>query len=210
LGGADLSRPASYVFTDFERSEINRFGRDTGCHTCGARDPGTRTGNWIADHQLPGGVNWKALPQRLYPHCLSCKKMQAFTIKDIVTRTGRSADFEASPSCTIFVSDILGGEIPEPTRVGNCWFTSSCVAIGCISFMDGEAKVTLNAGEPDAATRMPVFDGFINTPRRLLIVSTPENNILLRSRVPNIRTRVRIFTNHPSEPDKIDIFFDQD
>ena len=136
--------------------------------------------------------------------------MQGLAIKHIVTRNGRSADFEASPSCTIFVSDILGGEIPEPTRVGNCWFTSSCVAVGCLSFMDGNTKVTLDSGKPDLGSRTLEFDGFIDTPRRLLIVSTSENNILLRSRVVDIRTRVRILTSHPSEPDQIDIFFDQD
>lgn len=204
-----MSRRSSYIFNDYERREINRIGSETGCHSCGAKGPGTKSGNWIADHQPPGGINWRARPQRLYPHCLTCKKRQGLIIKDLVARAGRSSEFEASPSCTIFVADLfLSGEIPEANSVGNCWFTPSCVAIGCISFMDGEAKLTLKTGEPDLTAGTPVFDGFIKTPSRVLVVSTPENNILMQSGVPNFRTRVQIWTNDPTEPDEIDIVFD--
>src|SRR5215467_11776523 len=37
-------------FTAFERAEINRFGYNAGCHTCGIRNPGTHSGNFVPDH----------------------------------------------------------------------------------------------------------------------------------------------------------------
>jgi RHS repeat-associated protein len=40
-------------FTPGERDAINAQGRDTGCHTCGSTDPGTKSGNFVPDHQPP-------------------------------------------------------------------------------------------------------------------------------------------------------------
>src|SRR5262249_37435967 len=62
--------------TAFERAEINRFGYNTGCHTCGIRNPGTHSGNFVADHQPPTALNHFGRPQRLYPHCLTCSLRQ--------------------------------------------------------------------------------------------------------------------------------------
>jgi hypothetical protein len=59
-----------------EREEINRIGRESGCHTCGNKNPGTNSGNFVADHQLPNVRNPKGRPQRLYPQCLTCSNRQ--------------------------------------------------------------------------------------------------------------------------------------
>jgi len=63
-----------------ERNELNRIGRTTGCHTCGATDPGTHRGNFVGDHQLPNAMNPFGREQRLYPQCLSCSKQQGLWI----------------------------------------------------------------------------------------------------------------------------------
>jgi hypothetical protein len=63
-------------FTAAERREINRIGSETGCHTCGTKDPGTRFENFVLDHQPPTAWNPLGLPQRLYPQCLSCSSKQ--------------------------------------------------------------------------------------------------------------------------------------
>jgi hypothetical protein len=59
-------------FTSTERAEINRIGNETGCHTCGTTDPGTKSGNFIVDHQppvalAPGGTQFQG-----YPQCTNC------------------------------------------------------------------------------------------------------------------------------------------
>lgn len=59
-----------------EREEINRIGKERGCHACGNKEPGTRSGNFVADHQLPNARNPKGRPQRLYPQCLTCSNRQ--------------------------------------------------------------------------------------------------------------------------------------
>ena len=63
-------------FTAEERLEINRIGSETGCHTCGTRDPGTTSGNFVPDHQPPNALNSLNRSQRLYPQCLSCSYSQ--------------------------------------------------------------------------------------------------------------------------------------
>jgi hypothetical protein len=63
-------------FTASERREINRILNQTGCHTCGTFNPGTRTGNAVPDHQVPTAWNPHNRPQRLYPQCLSCSGRQ--------------------------------------------------------------------------------------------------------------------------------------
>lgn len=63
-------------FTPSERSEINRIGSETGCHTCGRTDPGTSSRNFVPDHQPPNARNPSGRPQRLYPQCLTCSRRQ--------------------------------------------------------------------------------------------------------------------------------------
>jgi hypothetical protein len=63
-------------FTTEERREINRIGSETGCHTCGVFVPGTGSGNFVPDHQLPNARNPLGWSQRLFPHCVTCSSFQ--------------------------------------------------------------------------------------------------------------------------------------
>lgn len=72
------ARGSEREFTPAEREEINRIGYKYGCHTCGTKNPGTQSGNFIPDHQSPNAVNRIAGgQQRLYPHCAACSWRQA-------------------------------------------------------------------------------------------------------------------------------------
>jgi hypothetical protein len=59
-----------------ERVENNENGDESGCHTCGTKDPGTRLGNYVLDHQPPTALNLFGSAQRLYPQCLACSWRQ--------------------------------------------------------------------------------------------------------------------------------------
>ena len=80
------ARSPARRFTRAEREEINRIGRDSGYHTCGTRDPGTRLGNFIVDHQLPTGLRRPPARQSLVPHCLECSLRQGGTVSQILRR----------------------------------------------------------------------------------------------------------------------------
>ena len=61
--------------TKAQQREINGEGEELGCHTGGCEDPGTKSGNWVGDHQPPTKTNTGA-SARLYPQCLfhSCQQ----------------------------------------------------------------------------------------------------------------------------------------
>ncbi|WP_251962127.1 RHS repeat-associated core domain-containing protein [Pseudomonas sp. Marseille-Q5299] len=64
-----------------ERDQINGIGKKSGCHTCGNTDPGTKSGNFVPDHQTPSALNAAGNPQRLYPHCLTCSRVQGGQVR---------------------------------------------------------------------------------------------------------------------------------
>jgi len=68
-------------FTAEERAEINRIGAEMGCHTCGYLSSGTGSGNFVPDHQPPNALNFSGGPQRLYPQCLTCSRMQGGAVR---------------------------------------------------------------------------------------------------------------------------------
>ncbi|MDT5268357.1 MAG: hypothetical protein QOH49_543 [Acidobacteriota bacterium] len=68
-------------FTAAEREAIDRIGNETGCHTCGSTDPGTKSGHFVPDHQPPNALNPPGGAQDLYPHCLSCSRTQGGEIR---------------------------------------------------------------------------------------------------------------------------------
>jgi len=76
---AGESIPARGPERDFrvnERLQLNEIGSETGCHTCGTKAPGTTTGNFVADHQPPSALNSLNNPQRLFPQCVTCSRIQ--------------------------------------------------------------------------------------------------------------------------------------
>jgi hypothetical protein len=78
------ARGHDHAWTDFERAEVDRIGRATGCHTCGTKNPGTTKGHFIPDHQPPNALNAHNESQRLYPHCLSCSRKQGGEVTQYV------------------------------------------------------------------------------------------------------------------------------
>ncbi|MGH9783423.1 MAG: RHS repeat-associated core domain-containing protein [Terriglobia bacterium] len=63
-----------------ERQAVNQAGAQTGCHNCGSKIPGTKSGNWIGDHQ-PASGSLHTGPQSLYPHCTTCSARQGAQVR---------------------------------------------------------------------------------------------------------------------------------
>jgi len=75
-GSSIPARGPDRDFTPDERDAINAIGQSEGCHTCGTKDPGTKSGNFVPDHQPPSAMNPTGAPQELYPQCLNCSRIQ--------------------------------------------------------------------------------------------------------------------------------------
>lgn len=83
---AGESVPARGPDRDFSKDERNQINEIGVCHTCGTTDPGTSSGNFIPDHQPPNALNPSGGPQELYPHCLSCSRVQGGQVRGEQTR----------------------------------------------------------------------------------------------------------------------------
>ena len=68
-------------FTAEEHAQGNALGQTQGCHTCGARSPGTKSGNYVLDHQPPSALNPSGGEQRLHPQCLNCSQRQGGQVR---------------------------------------------------------------------------------------------------------------------------------
>lgn len=76
------ARSTSRNFTKREIEAINAIGRATGCHTCGAKESGSASGNFFKDHQLPTARGGLGQPQRIYPQCQNCSGRQGAWISN--------------------------------------------------------------------------------------------------------------------------------
>lgn len=103
-----------------------------------------------------------------------------------------------------FIEDAAGGALPQiDGRTPRIWASQRSIIVGCLSFMDGETELTASNSAEDVACSVPTFSGDMATPSGSIEVSTSEREVLLRIAVAGAVTPVRIWTNHPSEPDQI-------
>jgi hypothetical protein len=111
----------------------------------------------------------------------------------------------AAPNSVVLVMDPSIGEIPETMGGASIAATLSCIAVGTLSALDGETLISLSDELRDAPEEEPAFDGTVETPERRVSVCSVMNRSLLECEVTTDTTRVRIWTNHASEPDVVRI-----
>jgi len=114
----------------------------------------------------------------------------------------------APPNSLLFISDPSRESVPDFEEGKLILATASCVSVGCLMYLDGDTEVAVGSPDEVAFGAAPAFDGMLETPNRSVIVSTVEWKVVLHSSVPNTKTRIRIWVNHPTEPDKIGIGLD--
>jgi hypothetical protein len=69
--------------TPDDKRRVNEIGERTGCMTCGAASPGTKTGNWPVNHVPPRRLRIPGEPSLGGPHCLACQNAQGGTVNGI-------------------------------------------------------------------------------------------------------------------------------
>ena len=71
-----------------EQRAVNDIGARTGCQTCGAGSPGTKSGNWVGDHQPPTAMAKLGQSQTLSPQCLKCSRIQGGQVRQATRKDG--------------------------------------------------------------------------------------------------------------------------
>ncbi len=109
-----------------------------------------------------------------------------------------------APSNSIFF--IAGGfrcNVPDISVGASISANADCICVGTLMCFDGETQVTFGHASQTARDGPPDFDGHLDTPARTIVVSTVEGEGLFVQIVASVHTRVRIWLNHPQEPDDI-------
>ena len=114
----------------------------------------------------------------------------------------------AAPNALLLLSDINGGIALSGMQGSLIASTPTCIAIGCTSDCNGETEVLVGPGREVSTSEAATFEGELDSPSRKVALRTLLRSRVLEAPVRHPRTRVRIWVNHPSEPDKIVIGLD--
>src|SRR5579872_2721501 len=109
----------------------------------------------------------------------------------------------AVPNAILFVVGSDRYAVPNVERGSSIWSTSTCIALGCTPDADGETRITIGSSAKVRLPRNPAFEGELATPHRIVKIDIVPGRKVLEESVPDAVTRVRIWTNHPVEPDDI-------
>lgn len=104
----------------------------------------------------------------------------------------------------LFIKDPHRNDLPIIDRNGPIWSTKSCVAVGCMPDCDGLTEVVF--ASPTALLGelgKLVFDGYLETPARKVVVETVLGEIVLEQNVSGATTHMRIWTNGSLDTDRV-------
>ncbi len=104
----------------------------------------------------------------------------------------------------VFVADAANrSDRPEIVGGRSIFSNESCIAIGCKADIDGETEFLLGPAEKIDLGHRAAFEGNLMTPSGRIMVTTAEMEKLLELLVVNPITSISIWTNHPTQPDKV-------
>lgn len=103
----------------------------------------------------------------------------------------------------LYIRDAGTKDLPIVDGNGAYWSTPSCVAVCCLPDCDGATEIIIGATNELPLSGSLLFDGWLNTSSHNLIVETVLAEKILERSVPDIRTRVRIWTNGFRATDKV-------
>jgi hypothetical protein len=116
----------------------------------------------------------------------------------------------APPNSLVIVEGSAGGVIADPERLRDSKITStdSCVAICVRNAQDGDTEIILGPTREVDPGSPPAFQGVLKTPTSRVAVRSVVLETLLEVAVPKPMTQIRVWVNHPTEPDKVIIGVD--
>jgi hypothetical protein len=95
-------------------------------------------------------------------------------------------------------------EIPlDLDRVGGIISASDCLNIPALYWNDGDTTVTLGHASEIKETRAPDYDGMLETPNKVVLLFDAEVDEFMSIEVSTHKTRIRVWINHPTQPDEV-------
>lgn len=106
---------------------------------------------------------------------------------------------------SFYVAGRLDVDIPLHMDRKGVLSSADCINIPALYWNDGDTSVTLGPESEIVETRKPDFDGVLNTPNLEIILFDANEPRFAGVRVPSTRTRVRVWIDHPTEPENVTI-----
>ena len=108
------------------------------------------------------------------------------------------------PNAIIFLYDSANKNIQVPEYIDNVLVAANemCISIGTQACVDGDVTIRLfnQIYDSDKQSCEQVFDGYISTPGKKLVVSTSEENAILQIDVEGENTQVSVWVNDSDFP----------
>jgi hypothetical protein len=107
------------------------------------------------------------------------------------------------PNAIAFISDVNGGVAPYPTWGALVQSTRSCIAVACTPDSEGATSITVGAEDNVDPGGTPAFQGTLDTPSGMLVVTTVDRRVVVSFEVARTTMSVRVWVNDPSVPDRV-------
>jgi hypothetical protein len=91
---------------------------------------------------------------------------------------------------------------PIDLDYGGIAANEDCITAPCLYWNEGDTTVTVAKFAELPPQSTPSYDGMLNTPEKMLMIS--EANADIKDvPVSSVRTRIRIWIDHPTQPENI-------
>jgi hypothetical protein len=107
------------------------------------------------------------------------------------------------PFALVLVQDSRCASVPASMQGQLIALSPCCIAVGSRPEADGQTRLLLGDAHVVDPGDPPLGDCAISTPSRHLTVQTAQGTIIISTPVPETTTVVRIWANHPTEPDEL-------
>ncbi|MBW9063183.1 hypothetical protein JNB71_07620 [Rhizobium herbae] len=187
--------------TRAEQAEIDRIGRTYGCHRCGTRTQAPR--KVILSATIRCRNRWANQAGFIHTAYGAATHKVGFYQKggfDAVTVQYLSI---APEYLSFYVAGRRNVDIPLHMDRKGVLSSDDCINIPALYWNDGDTNVTLGPASEVTGTRAPDFDGILNTPNNEPILFDAIEPEFAIAQVPSAKTRIRIWIDHPTEPENV-------
>lgn len=94
-------------------------------------------------------------------------------------------------------------DVPYDFREKVIPHTSDCISIPCTYWDDGDTHFTVGEASEITMPTPPTFDGILNTPDKRLVFFDANEPEFASLSVPTGKTRIRVWIDHPTEPENV-------
>jgi len=109
----------------------------------------------------------------------------------------------APPNSFIVIMDPQARNAPETTGNRGIVGTEECIAVACRSAPGAATELVFGWDREVGLSKLPVFEGWLRVPSRRVTLKTVLGEELASLEVAKRRVIVRIWADHPREPDHV-------